>query len=156
MDTTDTRTGRRNGMITGENVSDINSLLGHAMPAVGAAVGAYGVAVLNQAETEAAQATVRLGHRLLDRVLRRTPDRAPIEAAVGELAAAAEDEDALAALRFQIRKALLADASLVAEWAAMLPVQPQPRAEGARSVAVAGDMTGIVSTGDGATNVQHR
>lgn len=142
-------------MTSGDDVSDINSLLGHAMPAVGAAVGAYGVAVLSQAEAEAAQATVQLGQRLLHRILRRTPDPAPIEAAVTDLAATA-DEDALAALRFQIRQVLLADPSLVAEWAALLPEQPTVRADGARGVAVAGDQSGIVSTGDGAMNVQHR
>jgi hypothetical protein len=147
---------RRTETITGDHVLDIEPLLSHAMPAVGAAVGAYGVAVVQQAETEAAQATVRLGQRLLDRVLRRAPDRAPIEAAVEDLAAAEGDPDALAALRFQIRRALLADESLAAEWAAMLPERPSVRADGAGGVAVAGDVTGIVSTGDGATNVMRR
>jgi hypothetical protein len=143
-------------MITGDVMSDISSLLDHAVPAVGAAVSAYGVAVLTRAEDEAAQATVQMGQRLLDRVLRRTPDRAPIEAAVTDLAATADDPDALAALRLQIKKALLADPSLVAELAALLPERPAPRADGPRAVAVAGDMPGIVSTGDGATNVQRR
>ncbi|MFC4497639.1 hypothetical protein ACFPA8_26265 [Streptomyces ovatisporus] len=137
-------------------MSDINSLLSHAVPAVGAAVSAYGAGVLTRAEDEAAMATVRLGQRLLDRILRRTPDPAPIEAAVTDLAETGEDSDALAALRFQIRKALLADPSLMAEVAALLPERPEARAEGERSVAVAGDMAGIVSTGDGATNVQPR
>jgi hypothetical protein len=143
-------------MITGDDMSDISSLLDQAVPAVGAAVSAYGVAVLTQAQDEAATATVQMGHRLLDRVLRRTPDRAPIEAAVTDLAETADDPDALAALRLQIRKALLADPSLMAELAALLPERPAARADGARGVAVGGDLSGIVSTGDGATNIQRR
>jgi hypothetical protein len=97
-----------------------------------------------------------MGQRFLDRVLRRTPDRAPIEAAVTDLAESADDPDALAALRLQIRKALLADPSLMAELAAMLPERHAARADGTRGVAVSGDMSGIVSTGDGATTVQRR
>lgn len=91
------------------------------MPAVGAAVGAYGVSVLSRAEDQAADATVRLGQRLLDRILRRTPDRAPIEAAVTDLAATAGDPDALAALRLRLRGLLEENPSLAAELAALLP-----------------------------------
>ncbi|QHC27462.1 hypothetical protein GR130_38870 [Streptomyces sp. GS7] len=135
---------------------DINSLLGQVVPAVGAAVGAYGVAVLNRAEGQAADATVQLGQRLLDRILHRTPDRTPIEAAVTDLAEAADDPDALAALRFQIKRVLAADPSLATELAKLLPEEPTVRGGGPRSVEVGGDVSGIVSTGDGAWNVQGR
>ncbi|MFE0374274.1 hypothetical protein ACFW1M_01570 [Streptomyces inhibens] len=140
-------------------MSDINSLVGQIVPAVGAAVGAYGVNVLSRAEDQAADATVRLGQRLLDRILRRTPDRAPIEAAVTDLATTDGDPDALAALRLQIRGALAADPSLVtelAELAALLPEQPAAQADGTRGVAVTGNVPGIVSTGDAAINIQRR
>ncbi|MFI0716335.1 hypothetical protein ACH4SK_38210 [Streptomyces inhibens] len=137
-------------------MSDINSLVGQIVPAVGAAVGAYGVNVLSRAEDQAADATVRLGQRLLDRILRRTPDRAPIEAAVTDLATTDGDPDALAALRLQIRGALAADPSLVTELAALLPEQPAAQADGTRGVAVTGNVPGIVSTGDAAINIQRR
>ncbi|REK90825.1 hypothetical protein DY245_08035 [Streptomyces inhibens] len=134
----------------------MNSLVGEIVPAVGAAVGAYGVNVLSRAEDQAADATVRLGQRLLDRILRRTPDRAPIEAAVTTLATTDGDPDALAALRLQIRGVLAADPSLVTELAALLPEQPAARADGTRGVAVTGNVPGIVSTGDAAINIQRR
>ncbi|UKY51655.1 hypothetical protein [Streptomyces inhibens] len=137
-------------------MSDINSLVGEIVPAVGAAVGAYGVNVLSRAEDQAADATVRLGQRLLDRILRRTPDRAPIEAAVTTLATTDGDPDALAALRLQIRGALAADPSLVTELAALLPERSAAQADGARAVAVTGNVPGIVSTGDAAINIQRR
>ncbi|WP_336051673.1 hypothetical protein [Streptomyces sp. CA2R101] len=137
-------------------MSDINALVGQIVPAVGAAVGAYGVSVLNRAEDQAADATVRLGQRLLDRILRRTPDRAPIEAAVTDLAATAGDPDALAALRLRLRGVLAENPSLAAELAALLPEPPAAQADGARSVAVSGSVPGIVSTGDAAINIQRR
>ncbi|MGP8300270.1 hypothetical protein ACTPOK_20545 [Streptomyces inhibens] len=137
-------------------MSDINSLVGEIVPAVGAAVGAYGVNVLSRAEDQAADATVRLGQRLLDRILRRTPDRAPIEAAVTDLATTDGDPDALAALRLQIRGVLAADPSLVTELAALLPEQSAAQADGTRGVAVTGNVSGIVSTGDAAINIQRR
>lgn len=137
-------------------MSDINSLVGQIVPAVGAAVGAYGVNVLNRAEDQAADATVLLGRRLLDRILRRTPDGAPIEAAVTDLAESGGDPDALAALRLRIRGVLAADPSLAAELAALLPAPPAAQADGARSVAVSGSVPGIVSTGDAAINIQRR
>ncbi|WP_369359986.1 hypothetical protein [Streptomyces sp. cg2] len=133
---------------------DINSLLGEVVPAIGAAVGAYGVAVLNRAEEQAADATVHLGQRLLDRILHRTPDATPIEGAVTDLAGAVDDPDALAALRFQIRRVLAADPALATELAALLPEEPAVPGGGPRSVTVGGDVSGIVSTGDDAVNIQ--
>ncbi len=131
---------------------EVDVLLGEIVPAVSAAVSAYGAGVLTRAEDEAAGATVRLGQRLLDRILHRSADPAPVRTAVKDLAAAADDPDALAALRLQIKKVLTSDSVLAAEMSALLPAQ----AVGSRSVAVVGDNTGIISTGDGATNVQRR
>jgi hypothetical protein len=143
-------------VITGVSVSEVESVLGQIVPALGAAVSAYGVGVLSRAEDEAAGATVRLGQRLLDRLLGRSPDRTAIETAVTDLAAAEGDPDALAALRFRIRGVLAADSSLVTELAELLPDRPAVQAEGARSVAVGGVVSGIVSTGDGSMNIQRR
>ncbi|TKA02910.1 hypothetical protein FCI23_38265 [Actinacidiphila oryziradicis] len=130
--------------------------LGELVPAVGAAVSAYGVGVLTRAEDEAAGATVRLGQRLLARILQRTGDRTPIGAAVTDLAEAIEDPDAMAAPRLQIKKLLTGDPELAIELSALLPERSPVQATGMRSVAVGGDNPGIASTGDGATNIQGR
>ncbi|MEE4491411.1 hypothetical protein [Streptomyces sp. BE230] len=137
-------------------MTDIDALLGQIVPAVQAAVDAYGVGVLarieDQVVDETAGETVRLGQRLLDRILRRDASTAPVTAAVADLAGAAGDPDAEGALRLQIRKALREDPSFAAELALMLPTRPSVSAGGERSVAVGGDNLGIISTGDGARN----
>ncbi|MFH8569331.1 hypothetical protein [Streptomyces sp. NPDC017993] len=132
---------------------EIEALLSQVVPAVGAAVSAYGVAVLARAEDEAAGATVRLGQRLLDRLRGSGPEPAAIDAAVTDLAQTDGDPDAVAALRLRIRQALVASPELFAELAALLP---EPPAGGAGGVAVGGSVTGIVSTGHGATNIVNR
>ncbi|WP_078624431.1 hypothetical protein [Streptomyces monomycini] len=136
-------------------MSEIEILLSQAVPAVSAAVGAYGAAVLTRAEDEVAGATVRLGQRLLERLRRNNPDRPALDAAVTDLAEADDDPDAVAALRLQIRQALRDSPQLCTELAALLPV-PRASTSGERTVAVVGDMTGIVSNGDGATNILRR
>lgn len=132
---------------------EIETLLHQVVPAVGAAVSAYGAAVLVRAEEEAAGATVRLGQRLLGRLRRRAPEPEAIDAAVAELAEADGDEDALAALRLRIRQALMSSPELRAELAALLPPPPAGPTPG---VHVSGSVTGIVSTGHGATNIVRR
>ncbi|MGW7252654.1 hypothetical protein [Streptomyces sp. NPDC054834] len=129
---------------------DVDTLLRQIVPAVEAAVGAYGVGVLTRAEDEAAGETVRLGQRLLAHILRRGANAASVEAAVTDLAGTNEDPDALAALRLQIKKALRDDPLFAAELSAILPERPAVQATGTRSVAIGGDNEGIVSTGDGA------
>lgn len=131
-------------------MADIDTLLGQVVPAVEAAVGAYGVGVLTRAEDEAAGETVRLGQRLLARILHRGANTASVEAAVIDLAGTDEDPDALAALRLQIKKALRGDPQFAAELSAILPERPAAQATGTRSVAVGGNNEGNISTGDGA------
>jgi hypothetical protein len=131
-------------------LADIDTLLGQIVPAVEAAVGAYGVGVLTRVEDEAAGETVRLGHRLLARILHRGANAASVQAAVIDLAGTDEDPDALAALRLQIKKALRDDPQFAAELSAILPERPAVQATGTRSVAVGGNSEGIISTGDGA------
>jgi hypothetical protein len=127
---------------------EIEVLVGQVVPAISAAVGAYGVGVLGRVQDAAAQSTVGLGRRLLGRLLGVAPERSRLEAAVGDLAADVQDPDAVAALRLQVRRILLAHPELAAELAGMLPAGPQARASGTRSVAVAGDNTGTITTGD--------
>jgi len=115
-------------------------------------VAAYGAAVVSRVQDAAADATLGLGGRLLRRLLRQ-PEQAPaIEAAVQVVAEDPADEDRVAALRLQIRKALTADPQLAAELREMLQQQPgvSVTAVGERSVAV-GHNSGIIQTGDNAS-----
>ncbi|WP_285569891.1 hypothetical protein [Streptomyces sp. RTGN2] len=133
-------------------MSDIDALLGQVVPAVQAAVSAYGVGVLTRVEDQAADETVRLGQRLLARILRRETGTAQVEAAVADLVEAAGDPDAEGALRLQIRKALRDDPLFAAELSSMLPARQAVWAGGPGSVAVGRDNLGIISTGRGTKN----
>ncbi|MFF0393435.1 hypothetical protein ACFYS8_32765 [Kitasatospora sp. NPDC004615] len=136
---------------------DMDALLGQVVPAVSAAAGVYGAGILTRAEDEAADATVRLGHRLLNRILSRNPRPESVVDAVTDLAEAAEDPDTVAVLRRQLRRLLTEDPELARELAALLPAADATvQASGERSIAVGGSVSGIVSTGDSALNVQRR
>ncbi|XIE79723.1 hypothetical protein AB6O49_20410 [Streptomyces sp. SBR177] len=112
-------------------MSEIEILLSQAVPAVSAAVSAYGAAVLTRAEDEAAGATVRLGQRLLERLRRNAPDRPALDAAVTDLAEAEDDPDAVAALRLRIRQALRDSPSCARSWRPCCPPRPwRPAASG--------------------------
>jgi hypothetical protein len=129
-------------------VPEVDVILSQIVPVIGAAVGAYGSGVLTRTETAAADATVSLGRRILAKILHRTPHSAPLEASVTDLAADGQNPDAVAALRLQLRKILVQDPQLVTELAGMLPPARQASATGDRSVAIAGDNSGPISTGD--------
>jgi hypothetical protein len=129
-------------------------LTGEIAPYVTAAIGAYGTAVLTRAEEAAADATVSLGQRILLRITGRGP-RPEVEGAVEDLAESPDDEDARAALRMQIKKALREDPELAADIAGLLPLATarnvRIKASGPRSVA-AHTIRGNVTTGDGHPN----
>ena len=99
---------------------DVASLAAEMTPYVSAAVGAYGGAVLAKVQDEAADATVGLGRRLLQRIFGSRSLGEPLPGPLADLAASPQDEDALAAVRLAIRKALAADAVLDAEVRSML------------------------------------
>ncbi|WP_307811552.1 tetratricopeptide repeat protein, partial [Streptomyces fildesensis] len=101
---------------------EINQLVEQARPYLKAAVGAYGEAVLSQAEDPAMGARANLGQRLLRIVLKfRDPQgRAELDTAVRDVADDPHDEDAAAALRQQIKRALREHAKLMPELAALL------------------------------------
>lgn len=129
-------------------------LVGQAGPYLTTAVGAYGVAVLTRAEDAAVDATANLGRRMLQAVWRRrdAQGRAELEAAVQDTAEAPGDEDAEAALRQQVKRALREDAELLAELARMLPAGGETvnvTASGERSIAA--KTIGTAVTGDNAT-----
>jgi hypothetical protein len=137
-------------------VFEIDALLDQIVPAAEAAAVAYGMNVLTMAQDEAAGATVRQGQRLLARVLRRGPEADPVRVTVAGLADVGADRDMLALrraeLRIALRDALRDSPGLADELSALLPERPAVQAVGERSVAVAGDNNGTISTGDGAKN----
>ncbi|MFE3886100.1 hypothetical protein ACFXPQ_24865 [Streptomyces lydicus] len=140
---------------------DTTALLDQIVPAAEAAAAAYGASVLTRTQDEAANATVRLGQRLIRRLLNHdadtAPDSAPVRTAVVRLAEAGADPDLLALhraeLRIALRTALTEAPDLATELSVLLPATPPPpaaHAEGERSVAVGRDNTGSIATGDGA------
>ncbi|GAA4190468.1 hypothetical protein [Microbispora amethystogenes] len=135
---------------------DIAVLADQLMPYLTAAAGAYGQAVAAKAQDTIADETVSLGRRLLQRIIKRGQSHAQIQAAITDLAQAQKDanaadtDDAVAALRLQVKKALAADPALAAELTRMLPAAEAPSrvtAVGER-VAVIGSNTGVVQQGD--------
>ena len=103
---------------------DVASLAAEMTPYVSAAVGAYGGAVLAKVRDDAADATVGLGRRLLQRVFGTRGETEPLPAPLADLAADPGDADALAAVRLLVRKALAADAVLAGEVGSMLAGAP--------------------------------
>jgi hypothetical protein len=98
--------------------------LAEMTPYVSAAVRAYGGAVLAKARDEAADATVGLGRRLLQRIFGARGENEPLPGPLSALAADPEDGDALAAVRLAIRQALADDPDLQAEVRSMLASAP--------------------------------
>lgn len=135
--------------------AEIVQLVGQAGPAVTAAVGAYGAAVLTRAQDAAADATVGLGQRILQLVWRRRDEagRAELERVVGEAADEQDDAYSTAVLSRLLRQALQDDPALREELAAVLPAPASGTvnvtASGER--AIAAHHIGTAITGDGHT-----
>lgn len=85
---------------------DVASLAAQIAPYVTSAVGAYGGAVLAKTRDDMADATVGLGRRLLQRIFGRRAEGEQLPEPLYDLVADPQDDDALAALRLRIRKAL--------------------------------------------------
>ena len=116
-----------------------------------AAVREFGGAVLNQAQADAAEGTVGLGRRLLQRIFGTHKAGEPLPEPLADAVADPQDEDAMAALRLAIRKALAADAGLRADVENMLAsAGVTVTASGERSIA-AETISGIAATGDNTT-----
>lgn len=128
-------------------------------PYVAAALAAYGANVLTRAEDAAADATVNAGREILLRVWNRVSPtrRAMLRQAVDDAVTTGPGaDDGAASLRAQLRHAMSEDPQLVEELRQLLASAPRTvTASGERSVAVGGDNTGVVSTGDGARITLH-
>jgi dienelactone hydrolase len=103
---------------------DVASLAAEMTPYVSAAVGAYGGAVLTRVRDEAADATVGLGRRLLQRIFGSRGETEPLPGPLADLIADPADDDAVAAVRLAVRKALAADPVLEAEVRSMIAAAP--------------------------------
>jgi hypothetical protein len=91
--------------------ADVTGIINDAWPFVSAAIAGYGAAVLKISEDSAADATVSLGRRILQRIFGRSqaPD------AVADLAADPQDGDLQAALRGVLRELLAENSQLATQ-----------------------------------------
>ncbi|MET8579353.1 hypothetical protein ABZX39_00520 [Streptomyces collinus] len=131
--------------------AEIVQLMEQTGPYLSAAASTYGVAVFTRAEGAAVDATANLGGRILRAVWRRRDERgrAELEAAVQDTVEAPADDDAAAALRQQVKRALREDAELLGELVRMLPAVGETvnvTASGERSIAA--NSIGTAVTGD--------
>ncbi|WP_327292811.1 hypothetical protein [Streptomyces sp. NBC_01198] len=137
--------------------TEIVQLVEQAGPYLTAAVGAYGAAVLGRAEdaatSAAADATANVGRRLLRAVWHRgdAAEQAALATAVQEVAEESGDEDAAAALRQQVKRALRDDAALRAEVAALLGTAGGVTVNVSGARAIGAQHIGIAVSGDNAT-----
>lgn len=127
------------------------TLAAEVAPYASAAAGAYGGAVLAKVRDEAADATVGLGRRLLQRIFGTRQEDERLPEPLADVVADPADEDALAALRLAIRKALAESPLLQGEVRGMLEragVSVTAAGEGSVAAQV---ISGVVATGDDAT-----
>jgi hypothetical protein len=94
---------------------EVATLVTDATPYMTAALTAYGTAVLSKVRDDAADTTVGVGRRLLQRVFGRREHGEPLPVLLAEVADAPGDADALGALRLAIRRELEADAKMLAD-----------------------------------------
>ncbi len=133
---------------------DAAALAAQAMPYLTAAASAYGGAVLAQVRDDAAEATVGLGRRLAQRIFGTRRGGEPLPEPLADLISDSDDEDAVAAMRLAVRKAIAADPQLRADIASLLAESSVTiTASGDRSVA-AQHISGTVVTGDNADIVR--
>jgi hypothetical protein len=134
--------------------SEVAVLATQATPYVVSAIKAYGGAVLADVRDQAADAAVGRGRRILQRLFGTRASDEDLPEALVDVTNNPSDEDAVAALRLSIRKALETDAELRRDLAAMLPSPEGPvAASGERSIA-AQSISGIAVTGD-SSSIMH-
>ena len=130
---------------------EVATLAAEVVPYASAAAAAYGGAVLAKVRDDAADVTVGLGRRLLQRIFGTRGQDEALPEPVADVVADPADEDAVAALRLAVRKALAADAGLQGEVRDMLAqAGVSVMASGERSIA-AQVISGVAVTGDDTT-----
>jgi hypothetical protein len=130
--------------------SDVAALAAQITPYMSAAAAAYGGAVLAKVRDDAADATVGLGRRLLQRIFGTRKDSDPLPEPLADVLTDPSDVDAIVALRLAVRKALAADSELRADVQGMLAAGGVSIvAQGERSIAA--QHIGVAVTGDNAT-----
>jgi hypothetical protein len=130
---------------------EVAALAAEVVPYASAAAAAYGGAVLAKVRDDAADAAVGLGRRLLQRIFGTRGHGEPLPEPVADVVADPADEDAVAALRLAVRKALAADQGMQGEVRDMLAqAGVSITASGERSIA-AQDISGVAVTGDDAS-----
>lgn len=129
---------------------ELAELANDVTPYVVTAVGAYGAAVLAQAQDEAATAAVGLGRRLAQRVFGARGADAEIPEALADVVDDADDSDNLSALRKAIRKALTDDPEREADVRRLLHEHGGVRVAGERVNAVTNSRIGgsVVQIGE--------
>jgi hypothetical protein len=95
-------------------------LAAEAVPLAAIATSTYGRAVLAKAWDDVADASLKAGLKLLQRVFGHRKDDEGLPAAVAEVIDHPGDEDYLALLKLEIRKAIERDAALAREIAAIV------------------------------------
>lgn len=131
---------------------DLASLMAVITPSMFAAAGAYGAAVLARARDEAADATVSLGRRLLQRVFGSREEGEPLPVPLAVLVADPGNADALVVLRQAVLEVLAADPVMAAEVRQMLagaPVISQHVQAGRDTYGMVGTQTIINQYGPG-------
>ncbi|WP_157436448.1 hypothetical protein [Actinospica robiniae] len=127
----------------------VEQVVGELAPMVAVAVRQYGADLLTRGENQAADLTVGVARRALRKLLKSTAKPEALAEAVNDLESAPQNSDAMATLRQQLRKILTQDSELLGQIAAMLPhTGAEASAGGQRAVAIGGNNTGAVSTGD--------
>ncbi|WP_073946762.1 hypothetical protein [Streptomyces kebangsaanensis] len=130
---------------------EVEVVLSQILSPVATAIGVDGLDVFADRASGSSQGgpAAELGRRIL-RVLReRSVEPEALREAVAEVAANTADEDARAVLRLRLRKALSGDVETLAEVTALLPAPSvHVTVEGERSVAIGGNNTGLIFTGD--------
>ena len=96
------------------------ALAAEAVPMATAAVGLYGKAVLAKAWDDVADATIKAGVRVLQRIFGVKKEGDALPAALADVAAHPDDSDVVAQFRLAVRRALEADAALAKEVAAIM------------------------------------
>jgi hypothetical protein len=129
-------------------VPNVDAVVGQIVPAIVTEVETFGADVLDRVQSAGVDVAMSLGQRVLAWLLEHALHRGSLETAVTDLAENSQDPDTIAALRLQIRKVLVQSPELALELADMLPPAPQATATGPRSVAIAGDNSAPIITGE--------